>query len=338
MTPAAPRLSVLLPCRDVARFLPAALDSLAQQSFGDFEVLAVDDGSTDETRALLHERAARDPRVRVIATPPTGIAAALARGLAEARGEFIARMDGDDIAHPDRFARQLERFDAEPELAACGTQVRYIPPESVRDGARRYERWINSLLTHDEIARDVFVECPLPHPTLMIRRAALERVGGYTDPPWPEDYELVLRLWAGGLRLGKVPEVLLEWREREDRLSRTDPRYGEAAFRRCKVTWLRRTLLRDYTDVVVWGAGPVGKSFARELQRQGVHVRAFIDIDPRKIGQCIHGATVLPRERIDACEGAFIVAAVGSDAARADIRAELDAAGRTELRDYAAVA
>ena len=112
-------------------------------------------------------------------------------------------------------------------------------------------------LHHAAEERDLFVECPIPHPSLVVRTAAFERVGGYRDTEWPEDYDLVLRLWQEGYRLGKVPEVLLEWREGDQRLSRTDPRYGEEAFRRCKVHYLGHRLAGR--SVVVWGAGPVGR-------------------------------------------------------------------------------
>jgi cellulose synthase/poly-beta-1,6-N-acetylglucosamine synthase-like glycosyltransferase len=351
-----PRLSVLLPCRDAAAFLPETIASLRAQTCTDFEVLAVDDGSRDDTPARLASWAAADARVRVLSTGGDGLVAALRLAATHARSDLLARMDADDIAAPRRFEAQLRLLAERPDLAGCGTGVRYFPRESVAGGALRYERWINSLVEPDAIARDIFVECPIPHPTLVLRRAAYDAVGGYRDTGWPEDYDLVLRLWAAGGRLGKVADVLLHWRERPDRASRTDPRYSPAAFRRCKVHWLVRTLLSgrvpgraggDATAesvagplrrVVVWGAGPVGKEFARELLRQQATVAAFVDLDPRKIGQQIHGAPVLAPADGASLPDAFTVAAVGSAQAREEIRSTLRATGRTELRDFCAVA
>jgi GT2 family glycosyltransferase len=363
-----PRVSVLLPCRDAAAHLPDAIASLAAQTFSDFEVLAVDDGSTDDTPRLLHDWSARDRTVRVLSSGGAGLVAALDLAAGHARGRVLARMDADDIAHPLRFELQLRLMDADPGLAGCGTRVRYFPRDLVRDGARRYERWVNSLVDAEDIARDVFVECPIPHPTLMVLRDAFEAVGGYRDTGWPEDHDLVLALWAAGCRLGKAPEVLLEWRERPDRASRTDPRYSPDAFRRCRVHWLTRTVLRaDWPEtwrrgggaaalerprrepvpqrasarlrpVVVWGAGPVGKGLSLELQRQGADVAAFVDLDPRKIGQRIHGAPVIAPGDIGRHAGAFAVAAVGDAAARGQIRAALAEAGWVEMRDFCAVA
>lgn len=333
-----PRVSILFPCRDAAAFLPDAIASLEAQRFTDFEVLAVDDGSRDATSSQLASWARRDPRVRVLRGPGKGIAATLNLALEAAEGEYIARMDADDIAEPDRLGEQVALLEGSPDVVACGTLVRYFPDEVVLGGARRYEEWINGLVEPDQIERDIFVECPIPHPTLMARRAVLVELGGYRDMGWPEDYDLVLRIWAAGHRMAKVPRVLHRWRERPDRASRTDPRYSPAAFRRCKVHHLRRTLLRGRAGAVVWGAGPVGKMFARELLRQGERVRAFVDLDPRKIGQTIHGAPVIRPEEVDRFRGALALAAVGSADARQEIRHELERRGWREMEDFAAVA
>ena len=331
-----PRLSVLLPCRDAAATVGEAMASLDAQTYADFEVVAVDDGSADATGVLLEAWAARDSRVRVLHAPARGIVPALETARAAAAGELLARMDADDVAHPDRFTRQVTLLDERRDLAACGTRIRYFPRRALREGARRYERWINALVDSEGIAREIFVECPIPHPTLMIRRPLLAAVGGYRDPGWPEDYDLVLRLWAAGHRLGKVDAVLLHWRERGERLSRTDPRYGEDAFRRCKVHYLGHRIAGR--EVVVWGAGPVGKAFARALQEAGHRVVAFVELDPRKIGQEIHGAPVIAPRAVREFRGAFCVAAVGAAGARDDIRAALTLAGWREPEEWCAVA
>ncbi|MDX1623660.1 MAG: glycosyltransferase [Gemmatimonadota bacterium] len=334
---AAPPLSVLLPVRDAADHLPTAIASLERQSHADFEVLAVDDGSTDESPAILAAWARRDPRVRVLTRPAMGIVAALERARGETRGRYLARMDADDVARPRRFELQLAALERDPALAAVGARIRYFPREGLGEGALRYERWINALVEPDEIERDLFVECPLPHPTFALRAAAVAAVGGYRDPGWPEDYDLLLRLWEAGRRLGKVPAVLLDWRERADRLSRVAGAYSPEAFRRCKVHFLRRTLLAG-RPVMVWGAGPTGKRFARALQAEGVEVVAFVELDPRKIGKTIHGAEVVGPDGIDRFRGSFCVAAVGQAGAREEIRVALRAAGWREMDEFVAVA
>lgn len=333
------RVSVLLPCRNAAAFLHSCITSLEAQTFRDFEVIAVNDSSTDETPHILSIWAQQDPRVRVVDTGSSGLVNALNAGIREARCPLIARMDADDLAYPRRFEKQVRAFDVEPELVACGTHVRYFPREIVRDGALRYETWLNSLVEPQHIERDMFVECAIAHPTLMVRAEALRAVGGYRDRGWPEDYDLVLRLYSRRSRMRNIPDVLLDWRERPDRFSRTNARYTEEAFRRCKVFYLTATVLGDESSVIIWGAGPVGKAFAKEFAQQGVHVRAFVDIDPRKIGQTVHGAPVLhPRDLGPSRGGAFIIAAVSGSEPRAEIRSALCAMGMHEGVDFLAVA
>ncbi len=331
-----PRVSVLLPCRNAADTLDETLQSLCHQTFADIEIVAVDDGSSDGTGRLLDRRQTRDSRLRVLHTPPRGLVLALKTAADTAHGTILARMDADDIARPERIERQVALLDDRPELVACGTQVRYFPRRLVRDGARRYERWVNGLITPEEIDRDLFVECPIPHPTLAIRRTAFEAVGGYRDAGWPEDYDLVLRLWQAGYRLGKVPAVLLDWRDGPSRLSRTHERYRPEAFRRCKVHFLGDHV--PERRIVVWGAGPVGKAFARSWLTAGGTIAAFVDLDPRKIGQGIHGAPVIAPKDIGRFRDTFVVAAVGHAAARQDIRTTLGRAGFSEPKQCRAVA
>jgi hypothetical protein len=247
-------------------------------------------------------------------------------------------MDADDGAFAHRFQMQMDLMASDPGLALCGAGVAYFPRENIKEGALRYETWINGLVSHDDLVRDLFVECPVPHPTFLMRSDLLDLVGGYRDVGWPEDYDLMLRLWEGGGRFGKVPETLLRWRDGEERLSRNHPSYSPEAFRRCKVHFLLRTHLRRRAGVVVWGAGPVGKAFARELKAQGGTLLAFVDMDPRKLGQEIHGVRVLRPHEALRIPRAFSVAAVGKVGVREEIRGVLRGAGKVECRDFVAVA
>ncbi|MFH1766438.1 MAG: glycosyltransferase [Gemmatimonadota bacterium] len=335
---APPPLSVLLPVRDAEGVVRNALDSLSRQTFADFEVVLVDDGSTDGTGEVVQSMAKEDHRIRVFTREAMGIVPALEFARAHARGRYLARMDADDGAFSERFQRQMELMTSDRRIVLCGTGIVYFPREYIRDGAVRYESWINGLTNHEGLVRDLFVECPIPHPTFFLRADILDLVGGYRDRGWPEDYDLVFRLWEGGGRFGKVPEPLLRWREGEDRLSRARPAYSAEAFRRCKVHFLLRTHLRNGRGVVVWGAGPVGKAFARELIAQGGTLLAFVDLDPRKVGQEVYGVQVmLPAEALR-IPGAYSVAAVGKMGGRGEIRETLTGAGRVESRDFVAVA
>lgn len=301
-------------------------------------MVAVDDGSSDGTAGLLEAWRRRDGRVRVLATGGAGLVPALTAAASAARAPLLARMDADDVAEPRRLELQAAFLGDRPDLAACGTGVELFPDRDVGSGYRRYERWLNALRDPETLRRDLFVECPVAHPTLAIRTTVLRGLGGYRDPGWPEDYDLLLRLHAAGLRAANLGRPLLRWRVRRGRLSLDAPAYSPAAFRRCKVHFLVRGGLPEGRALVVWGAGRVGKPLALELARQGRPARAFVDVDPRKVGQVIHGLPVLPPEGLARLPGAYVLAAVGAPGARQDIRRRLEASGRREVRDFRAVA
>lgn len=281
-----------MPVRNGAATVDAALRSISEQTFTDLEVIVIDDGSTDATPALLRKWEGAELAIRIFTQPPLGIVAALQRGLAKVHAPYTARMDADDICHPDRLAAQLDFLERSSELAGCGTGVRLFPSARVTEHAKEYASWLNSLTKWAKVETNLFVECPLAHPTLCFRTEVLKSVGGYRDWGWPEDYDLILRLRRAGHRFITLPRALLNWRISPGRLSRNHPAYSLAAFRSCRVHHLRRSLLADKPGTVIWGAGPTGKKLALEFQRQAVVVLGFVEVDPRKIGQEIHGIKV----------------------------------------------
>jgi glycosyltransferase involved in cell wall biosynthesis len=326
-------ISVLLPYRDASATLAEALQSLLADTSVPFELIAVNDGSTDAGPSLVASIAARDPRVVSLSTSGVGIPRALLRGMEAARGAFIARMDADDISLPGRLARSRAMLEQDGRLGVVGTQVEAFPEGAIGEGMRRYVAWLNELLSPEEHDRDLFVESPLCHPSVMLRRSALEDAGGYRDPPWAEDYDLWLRLAERGHKIAKVPAILLRWRHREDRATRTDPRYSLARFDAAKAHYLAPRLSRMGRPFAVWGAGKTGKRIARALAQHGARAEAFIDIDPRKIGRVARGAPIIAP--LSLARGRFtVVVAVGARGARELIRAQLTAAGFTEGADY----
>ena len=329
-----PIVSVVMPVFNAAATLDEAVGSLVSQTLHDFELVAVDDGSTDGSVERLRAFAAADGRVHVLARTHEGIVAALNAGLAVAAAPYVARMDADDLSLPRRLQAQVEWLDAHPDVAVAGCRVECFPAEAVTEGMRHYQAWLNGLVAPDAIALEMFVESPLAHPTAMLRRDVLDAVAGYRDGPFPEDYDLWLRLHAAGHRLGKVPEVLLAWRERGGRLTRTDPRYSADAFRRLKLAHLD-VFLRGRREVQVCGAGPDAKAWGRLLPEAGIRVLRHFDVDPRKIGGRLAGSVpVLDWQLAAGYRDVPMLCAVGAQGRRPVIRGELDLLGFREGDDY----
>lgn len=208
-----PPLAVLMPLRDAERHLEEAIESVCAQTFRDFEIVAVDDGSTDGTFDILHALARSEPRLRIFRSSSPGIVGALNEGIKHSRGDLIARMDGDDISDPNRFALQVEALLADPRLAAVGANYQVMDENGI--ALRDVDLPQSPILIREVLLRS---NC-MAHPAMMIRRGALLAVGGYRDLfPQCEDYDLWLRL-SERFDIANLPSRLLRYREHQGQLS-----------------------------------------------------------------------------------------------------------------------
>ena len=330
------RVSIVLPACNAADTLDAAFRSIERQTESSWECVVIDDGSTDGTSAIARSVGQRDARVRVVSTPHRGIVSALNEGLRLCRAPLVARMDADDVMHRERLAAQAAALDADPGLSAVGAHVRIFPRARVTLRGREYEQWLNSLRTPEDVARDAFVECPIAHPTLMMRAAVAAL--GYHDRGWPEDYDLVLRALGAGHRVGVVPRRLHSWRDRSGRLSRTSRVYGIDRFTACKAHYLACGFLAHSPQYVLWGYGGTGRRLRRALAVHGKTPSHIVEVKHSRLGQRIHGAPVIPVAALSGLRGSPVVVSVARAGPRAEIRAALAAMTFVDGVDYVCAA
>ena len=319
-----PALSVLMPVRDAGRWLAPSLASLWRQTWREFEVVAVDDGSTDGSAEALDRAARRERRLRVIHLPAVGLPTALNAGLTAAAGDLIARHDADDLSRPRRLERQRRLLAEHPEVAVVGCRVALLPRGFAGLGMRRWVEWHNGLLDHGSIARDLLIDSPLAHGTSLIRRAALDQVGGWRERGWPEDLDLWIRLLESGARFAKHPETLYAWRQHAASATRSDPRYRRAAFDQLKLEALERGTLRGTSDATLVGVGDSLRRWRGVLAARRAGLRV---LDAGRPSPPVVRRIVAP---------AILV--FGAPAARERWRAALVAAGRREGADFVFVA
>jgi cellulose synthase/poly-beta-1,6-N-acetylglucosamine synthase-like glycosyltransferase len=305
-----PKMSVVMPVYNAASTVVRDAKSILDGEFADLELIVVDDGSTDDSVRQLNEIG--DDRLRVVKTDHCGIVAALNTGVRESKTPLIARMDADDVSHPSRLMMQMAMMD-QADIVGCAVNIVDEQGHAV-ESMRRYEQWINDNLEHTRIMALRFVESPLVHPTVLARREVFEM--GYRDGPFPEDYDLWLKAMAGGYRVMKVSQRLLDWTEAYSRLTRIDDRYSAEAFDRCRREHLLAGPLKQTREVDLWGVGQTGKPWLRWLIEQGFMVRRMYDIDPKKVGEQIHGVRVLHPDEIGRADGVLMVVAVGAAGAR----------------------
>lgn len=331
-----PSVSVLLPVRDAASTLAACLRSVERQDLVDFECLIVDDGSHDASREIAATFAARDTRFRLIPTPRNGLVHALQRGTTACRAPLIARMDADDVMDRRRLRCQSDALD-DPQLAAVACHPRLFPRSAIGAGMQRYEAWLTSIDSPERVREEAFVECPVAHPTLMIRREVLNALP-YRDIDWPEDYDLVLRMLARGQRIGVVKAPLLAWRHTETRLSQRSPRYTAERFVACKAAFLSDGLLARQNSYRLWGYGGTGRAIAKALRAHGKHPELIVEIHPGRIGRTIQNAPVISFTELGPPGGAPLLVSVAGQEPRNQIRQELAARAYRWGVDYICVA
>jgi hypothetical protein len=266
-----------------------------------------------------------------------GLVSALNIGLAACRAPLLARLDGDDICHPRRLELQAAFLDTQPEIGRVATAFRHFPRSGLKQGMIDYESWQNGLTDHALVIRDLQVESPFVHPSIMARRSIMADLGGYQDNGWPEDYDLWLRMAAAGVQFARLPQTLLFWRDHPERATRTMNEYAAHAFRACKCHHLLHGFLKDAADVVIAGAGQEARAWQRLLAKAGVTVSTWLDVDPKKIGRTLHHAPVISPDELQ-LNGRKMIVAIGVRGARKQFRIVAETYEWQEGVDFVCVA
>jgi glycosyltransferase involved in cell wall biosynthesis len=332
-----PRVSILLPAYNAAHTLPSALHSILRQSEPGWQCVIVDDGSSDTTLACARAFAERDARFTVISTAHCGLVAALNAGIEHCHANVVARMDADDLMHRHRLVAQLQLLAAQRQLVAVGCHVRLFPRAPLRDGLRAYEGWLNRIDSAERVRTDAYIECPIVHPTLMIRRNVLAHLR-YRDCGWPEDYDLVLRMLTRGDNLGVVQQRLLCWRNGPHRLTWSGEQYGLDRLTACKAAFLAAHFLAGTDTYILWGFGDTGRAMHRALLQHGKRPAHVVEVHPGRLGNVIHGAPVVEYQQLLHLPRLPVVVSVAGDGPRRQIRDAMAAMGFRELQDFVCAA
>ncbi len=331
------KLSILLPFRNAENTFSETLDSIQDQTFPEFNLIAVDDHSNDRSSEILNSY--DDPRFRLFNNPGEGLVDALNFGIENAQSTWIVRMDGDDIMHPQRMEKLMQASLEFPDMDLISSQVEMFSEAPMLSGYTEYMRWQNSVLTPEQIRQQIYVESPFAHPSVMFRKSTIEQLGGYRRGDFPEDYELWLRMHADGCAMVKLPEVLLRWRDSPNRLSRTHPAYSRQAFDRVRAEYMAQdSQLNQDRKIVYWGAGRKTRKRCQLLIEKGFTPRAWIDIDPKKIGNKLNGIEVFAPDWLKhQVKKPFVLIYVTNHGAREEIEQILIEFGYNAEMDYLAV-
>lgn len=316
-------VSIVLPYRDAEDTIEECIHSIHAQDLKDWELLAVNDNSSDGSQRLVSKFAANDNRIKPIQSAEKGLVSALNLGVQHSSSPLIARMDADDRMLPERLSNQVDFMESNPETGLVSCKVEhYSPLANDTRGYANYVKWTNQQLSHEQISLNRFVESPLAHPSVLLRKKLFDRHGGYEEGEFPEDYELWLRFLSTGVQMKKLDQVLLQWRDHPSRLSRQSERYSKNAFQRTKARYLKPWLTENVPpsiEIKAWGAGKVARKQIEHLAREGLEIEEFFDVDPKKIGNPRPGLRVSPIEDIPEPGKIFLLILAGTRSARAKI-------------------
>jgi glycosyltransferase involved in cell wall biosynthesis len=328
-----PKVSVIIPFYNAEETLHRAIESIYSQTFQDFECILVNNNSTDKSMKIAQSWEEKDTKFRVYEESRQGVAFASNKGAKTAQGIYIARMDADDQAYPNRLKLQAEFLDSNPDFGAVGGLVKYCADEKQLEGLKKYVDWVNSLVNYEDISNGRFVDAPIINPSSMWRKETGEQHGLYKSGNFPEDYEMWLRWLAQGVKIGKVNKYIIKWIDSEHRLTRTHPIYSDEAFYNIKSYYLAKWLSnhnKHHPFVMIWGASKISRRRAELLKAYGIKIQGYIDIKmTRQINEDIIYYKNLPD--FNSC---FILVYVRQWEAKKKIISFLDSIGYENGKNY----
>ena len=285
------QISVLLPVHQAAATISRAIDSILAQSFTDFELIIIANGIDRATQAVL-EPYDELPNIRIFTLEQPNLVKALNKGIDMARGKYIARMDADDYAYPQRLEKQLAILTEHPDIGVVASLVQHKPQGQDQQGYGLHVDHINGLTSPKDHYMKRFVDAPVAHPSVMFRKVLAEKYGGYKEFDGPEDYELWLRWMAQGVRFFKLNEVLLDWYDYPDRLSRSHQAYKAERFSDLKAQyfamWWQQT--DDRKPLYIWGYGKHVFRKVNFLEENSLTISGYIDVKHKMSTKrrCLH--------------------------------------------------
>lgn len=328
-----PLISILVPFKNTAEFLPECLQSILDQSYPYWELLIVDDGSNDESYNIVASFSKIDPRIQLFKNEGTGIIKALQTAFKKSKGEYITRMDSDDIMIQNKLEVLLNGLIIHGKHHIAVGLVSYFSKSGIGDGYSKYEAWINSLTGKGTNYSEIYKECVIPSPCWMVHREDLVAAGAFDSEIYPEDYELAFRFYQYGYKCIPCDEVLHKWRDYPERSSRTDPHYASNYLLDIKLIYFLKLDYDDSRPLVIWGAGDKGKRISKGLIEKNIPFHWICD-NPKKIGRDIYGKPLKPFQFLKQLKNPQSIITVANSDAQIQIRDYLKTLELQSMTDY----
>lgn len=301
-----------MPVKNAGPFLIECLDSIIQQTKEDWELIAIDDHSDDDSNEILKDYAQKDQRIKIQINEGRGIINALKLAFKSSTGEYITRMDADDIMKPNKLELLAEQLIQNGIGTLAVGLVKYFSQSTLGDGYKSYEQWLNQLTTSKTNFKEIYKECSIPSPAWMLHRNDLELCGAFDHDVYPEDYDLAFRMRAANFNICPTPEIVHLWRDHPTRSSRTDDNYKDNRFINLKVTHFLKSDYLSSRNLILWGCGKKGKKVAQLLIEAEVSFR-WVSNNPKKIGHDIYGVVIESDQTLPSIELKQVIIAIAEE-------------------------
>lgn len=329
-----PLVSIIMAAKDTAPYLRDCLDSILAQTYENWELIAINDHSSDETPEIFEEYAARDSRVRVFHSDRPKLIPTLKYGYQFAKGDLINRMDSDDKMPHDKIevlVKEWQKY-GKGHVIAGGTE-HFVDEGEVGGGFRRYEEWLNEVARASTHYEQIYQECVIPSHSWILHKEDLDAVDAFNPEVYPEDYDLCFRFYKNQLKVIGIDKVLHHWRDRSNRISRTWDEYKDNRYFDMKLRYFFELDRDQSRPLVVWGAGRNGKDFVKKLKEFESDIQWGCDND-RKIGHEVHDIQMRSTEAIVELANPQILIVVASPDEKKKIRKVLDSWGKRPVNDF----
>lgn len=328
-----PLISILTPFKNTAGFLHECLESIRNQTYTNWELLIIDDHSTDNSRTIVENYARKDSRIKLLTNQGNGIIDALKCAFRNSKGDYITRMDSDDVMTFDKLEVLLNTLLENGNQHLAVGLVHYFREDGISDGYERYERWLNALTIQGTNYSEIYKECVIPSPCWMLHKDDLLVCDAFNPNRYPEDYDLTFRFYKHKMKCIPCDKVLHHWRDYTTRTSRTDEHYAQNYFLEIKLHYFLELDYDRNRILTVWGAGFKGKRIARMLKKKNVPF-IWICNNPKKIGKHIYDIELHSFTFLNELENAQCIVTVSNELSQERIRNYFETQKMKSMVDY----
>ncbi|QLG47107.1 glycosyltransferase family 2 protein [Costertonia aggregata] len=328
-----PLVSVLIPFKNTEKFISDCFNSIAAQKYQNWEVLAVNDNSTDDSLKIANSYAEKDNRFKVYDNTGNGIIEALRLAHSKSNGKYITRMDADDVMTTYKLKVMVNALNKNGKGHLAIGKVSYFSDKGIGNGYARYEKWLNALTKKGINYSEIYKECVIPSPCWMVHREDLDMCGAFEPDRYPEDYDLAFRFYENGLKCIPCDEILHHWRDYENRTSRTSEHYAQNYFLDLKLYYFLKLEYIPERNLILWGAGNKGKSIAKALMEKNIDFYWVCD-NPKKIGKSIYGKEMQHFNTCDKLGNSQTIVTVANQDAQKTIRGYFSRLNQAEMNDF----